>query len=141
MIRSYELAFRMQTAAPEVLDTSNEPKHVLDAYGIGNKTTDTFGRQCLLARRFAEAGVRYVQVSTANVWDQHGGLKKGHAKNAQAVDQPIAGLLGDLEQRGLLDDTLVVWGTEFGRTPIVQGSDGRDHNPQGFTMWLAGGRR
>ena len=101
--------------------------------------TDNYGRQCLLARRFAEAGVRYIQVSTPNVWDQHSDLVKGHTKNAAAVDRPIAGLLTDLKQRGLLEDTLVVWGGEFGRTPIVQGANGRDHNPQGFTMWLAGG--
>ena len=139
VIRSYELAFRMQRAAPPVLDTAEETAATRGLYGIGDKQTDTFGRQCLLARRFAEAGVRYIQVSTANVWDQHGNLKKGHAKNAKAVDKPIAGLLADLDQRGLLDDTLVVWASEFGRTPIVQGSDGRDHNPQGFTVWLAGG--
>ncbi|MDF1849959.1 MAG: DUF1501 domain-containing protein [Verrucomicrobiales bacterium] len=139
MIRSMEMAYRMQTSAPEVIDTSEEPEHIRDLYGIGNEKTDTFGRQCLLARKFAEAGVRYIQVSTPNVWDQHGNLKKGHEKNALAVDRPIAGLLGDLKQRGLLEDTLVVWGGEFGRTPIVQGSNGRDHNPQGFTMWAAGG--
>ena len=92
-----------------------------------------------MARRFAEAGVRYIQVSTPSVWDQHSNLKSGHERNARSVDKPIAGLLTDLKQRGLLDDTLVVWGGEFGRTPIVQGSNGRDHNPQGFTVWLAGG--
>jgi len=139
MIRSMELAYRMQSAAPPVIDTDDEPAHVRDLYGIGQKATDTYGRQCLLARRFAEAGVRYVQVNTPNVWDQHSNLVGGHTKNAKAVDQPIAGLLADLKQRGLLDDTLVVWGGEFGRTPIVQGSNGRDHNPQGYTMWVAGG--
>lgn len=139
MIRSMEMAYRMQTSAPDVIDTTREPEHIRELYGIGNEKTDTFGRQCLLARKFAEAGVRYIQVSTPNVWDQHGNLKKGHEKNALAVDRPIAGLLGDLKQRGLLEDTLVVWGGEFGRTPIVQGSNGRDHNPQGFTMWAAGG--
>jgi len=139
VIRSYELAFRMQGAAPDVMDLNDEPEHIRKLYGIGDDTTDTYGRQCLLARRFAEAGVRYIQVSTANVWDQHGNLQTGHTKNAKAVDKPIAGLLADLEQRGLLEDTLVVWGTEFGRTPIVQGKNGRDHNPQGFTMWMAGG--
>jgi hypothetical protein len=139
MIRSMELAFRMQTAAPPVIDIGNEPDSIRELYGIGEKATDTYGRQCLMARRFAEAGVRYIQVSTPNVWDQHGNLKAGHEKNAMAVDQPIAALLTDLKQRGLLDDTLVVWGGEFGRTPIVQGSNGRDHNPQGYTMWLAGG--
>jgi len=139
VIKSMELAFRMQSAAPPVIDMSQEPQHIRDLYGIGTKETDTYGRQCLLARRFAEAGVRYIQVSTPNVWDQHSNLQKGHEKNAKAVDQPIAALLTDLKQRGLLDDTLVVWGGEFGRTPIVQGANGRDHNPQGFTMWLAGG--
>ncbi len=139
MIASMELAYRMQSAAPPVIGIDDEPQRIRDLYGIGAEATDHFGRQCLLARRFAEAGVRYIQVSTPNVWDQHGGLAKGHARNALAVDRPIAGLLADLKQRGLLEDTLVVWGGEFGRTPIAQGSDGRDHNPQGFTMWLAGG--
>ncbi len=138
-IESFELAFRMQRAAPRVMDLSQEPKHTQDLYGIGVKATDNFGKQCLLARRFAEAGVRYIQVSTGNVWDQHGGLKEGHERNSLAVDVPIAGLLTDLKRRGLLEDTLVLWGGEFGRTPIVQGSNGRDHNPQGFTMWMAGG--
>jgi hypothetical protein len=138
MIASMELAYRMQSAAPAVIDLREEPGPIRELYGIGVPETDQFGRQCLLARRFAEAGVRYLQVSTPNVWDQHGGLVRGHTKNALAVDKPIAGLLTDLKQRGLLEDTLVVWGGEFGRTPIAQG-DGRDHNPQGFTMWLAGG--
>ncbi|MCC7420290.1 MAG: DUF1501 domain-containing protein [Planctomycetaceae bacterium] len=138
-IKSFELAFRMQETAPEVLDLSREPKSVLDLYGAGQKETDNFAKQCILARRMAEAGVRYVQVSTGNVWDQHGNLKDGHEKNCRAVDRPIAALLTDLKARGMLDDTLVVWGGEFGRTPIVQGSDGRDHNPQGFSMWMAGG--
>lgn len=139
MIQSMELAFRMQMEAPQVMDITGEPDSVKALYGIGSPVTDNFGRQCLLARRFAEAGVRYIQVSTANVWDQHSNLVKGHSANAAAVDRPIAGLLTDLKQRGLLEDTLVVWGGEFGRTPIVQGANGRDHNPQGFTMWLAGG--
>ena len=139
MIEAMELAFRMQSAAPPVIGIDDEPEHIRALYGIGTEATDNFGRQCLLARRFAEAGVRYLQVSTPNVWDQHGGLKGGHQKNSLAVDKPIAGLLTDLKQRGLLEDTLVVWGGEFGRTPIAQGSDGRDHNPQGFTMWMAGG--
>jgi len=139
MIRSMELAFRMQQEAPGVMDMSGEPQPIRDLYGIGQEATDNYGRQCLLARRFAEAGVRYIQVSTPNVWDQHSNLVQGHTKNAAAVDRPIAGLLADLKQRGLLEDTLVVWGGEFGRTPIVQGANGRDHNPQGFTMWLAGG--
>lgn len=139
MIQSMEMAFRMQASAPPVIDMEKEPEHIRELYGIGTEATDTFGRQCLLARRFAEVGVRYIQVSTPNVWDQHGNLKKGHEKNSLAVDKPIAGLLSDLKQRGLLEDTLVVWGGEFGRTPIVQGANGRDHNPQGFTMWMAGG--
>ena len=138
-IESFELAFRMQDAAPEVLDLSREPEYIQQQYGIGNGPTDNFGKQCLLARRFAEAGVRYIQVSTGNVWDQHGNLKSGHEKNTKEVDQPIAALLKDLKARGMLEDTLVVWGGEFGRTPIAQGSNGRDHNPQGFTMWMAGG--
>ena len=139
MIQSMELAFRMQREAPRVMDVEDEPEHIKALYGIGESVTDNYGRQCLLARRFAEAGVRYIQVSTGNVWDQHSGLVAGHTKNAAAVDRPIAGLLADLKQRGMLEDTLVVWGGEFGRTPIVQGANGRDHNPQGFTMWLAGG--
>jgi hypothetical protein len=142
-INSFELAFRMQTAMPEIQDISKESPATLKLYGIDNKITENFGRQCLMARRFAESGVRFVQVthSDSNVqWDQHGDLRKGHAKNALEVDQPISGLLIDLKARGLLDDTLVVWGGEFGRTPTAQGGDdGRDHNPEGFTMWLAGG--
>lgn len=138
-IESYELAFRMQRTAPEILRIEDEPEHVQSMYGIGEKETENFGRQCLLARRMAEAGVRFIQVSSGNVWDQHGGLRAGHAKNALATDKPIAGLIRDLKQRGMLDDTLIVWGGEFGRTPIVQGNDGRDHNPHGFTMMMAGG--
>jgi hypothetical protein len=138
-IESFELAYRMQREAPQVMDLAGETAETKKLYGIGQKETDNFGKQCLLARRFAEAGVRYIQVSTGNVWDQHGNLKSGHEKNCRAVDQPISGLLTDLKSRGLLEDTLVVWGGEFGRTPIVQGSNGRDHNPQGFTMWMAGG--
>ncbi|QDT34372.1 DUF1501 domain-containing protein [Thalassoglobus polymorphus] len=139
MIEAYDLASRMQRSAPEVLDLSKESPETQDLYGIGTKETDNFGRQCLLGRRLLEAGVRFVELSTGNVWDQHGGLKAGHERNALATDQPIAGLLTDLESRGLLDDTLVVWTGEFGRTPTVQGSNGRDHNPQGFCSWLAGG--
>ena len=138
-IESFELAFRMQQAAPEVLDVDAEPEHIQKLYGLDRKETSNFGRQCLLARRLAEAGVRYIQVSTGNVWDQHSNLKTGHERNCLEVDRPIAGLLADLKQRGLLDDTLVVWSGEFGRTPIVQGANGRDHNPQGFCAWMAGG--
>jgi hypothetical protein len=141
-IDSFELAFRMQTAIPEVEDLSGESAATQALYGLDDKVTANFGRQCLMARRFVERGVRFVQVthSDSNVqWDQHGDLKNGHEKNAREVDKPIAGLLADLKARGLLDDTLVLWGGEFGRTPTVQGSNGRDHNPDGFTMWLAGG--
>lgn len=138
-IDSFELAFRMQTAAPAVTDLSKESKETLDLYGVGTEPTDDFGRQCLLARKFAEAGVRFVQVSHSYKWDQHGNLRKDHAKNAAEVDKPIAGLLTDLDRRGLLKDTLVWWGGEFGRTPTAQGGDGRDHNPHAFSMWLAGG--
>jgi len=139
VIESYELAYRMQAAVPKLTDLRGESKATLALYGIGEKPTDDFGRQCLMARRFAEAGVRYIQVSHSFKWDQHGNLRKGHEQNAKEVDKPIAGLLTDLAQRDLLKDTLVLWGGEFGRTPVVQGKDGRDHNPQGFTMWLAGG--
>jgi hypothetical protein len=139
VIESYELAFRMQSAVPKLTDLSGESRATRALYGIDEKPTDDFGRQCLLARRFAEAGVRFIQVSHSFKWDQHGNLKKGHENNAREVDRPIAGLLSDLKARGLLEDTLVLWGGEFGRTPVVQGKDGRDHNPQGFTMWLAGG--
>jgi hypothetical protein len=141
-IGTFELAFRMQTEMPAVEDLSGESQATRRLYGLDDPVTANFGRQCLLARRFAERGVRFVQVthSDANVqWDQHSDLRKGHEKNAREVDVPIAGLLTDLKGRGLLDDTLVWWGGEFGRTPTVQGSDGRDHNPEGFTMWLAGG--
>jgi hypothetical protein len=144
VINSFELAWRMQGSAPEVLDLSRESKHTQDLYGIGQKDTDNFGRQCLLARRMCEAGVRFVQVtygdSSANpAWDQHSNLPK-HAEHARAVDKPIAGLLADLKARGLLEDTLVWWGGEFGRTPYAEkNGTGRDHNAGGFTVWLAGG--
>jgi hypothetical protein len=138
-INSFELAFRMQMAAPELMDISGETEATLKLYGIGEEPTDNFGRQCLLARRFAERGVRFIQCTHSYKWDQHGDLKNGHGKNAMEVDRPIAGLLKDLKARGLLDDTLVWWGGEFGRTPTAQGNDGRDHNPHAFSMWLAGG--
>ncbi len=138
-INSFELAFRMQTEAPDLMDISKETKATRDLYGIGDEHTDNFGRQCLLARRFSEKGVRFVQVSHSYKWDQHGNLRADHQKNASEVDKPIAGLLKDLKSRGLLEETLVVWGGEFGRTPTAQGGDGRDHNPHGFTMWMAGG--
>jgi hypothetical protein len=143
-LASFELAFRMQTSIPAVEDLSRESDKTKTLYGLDDPVTAPFGRQCLLARRFAEAGVRFVQVTHSDgmvQWDQHGNLKKGHEKNAREVDKPIAGLLTDLKARGLLKDTLVLWGGEFGRTPTVEGggNDGRDHNPEGFTVWLAGG--
>jgi hypothetical protein len=138
-IQSFEMAFRMQTEAPEVLDITREPKSTRELYGLDDPATAYFGTQCLLARRLSESGVRFVQCSTGFKWDQHGGLVKGHSENARATDKPVAGLLRDLKQRGLLDETLVLWGGEFGRTPTREGGDGRDHNPHGYTMWLAGG--
>jgi hypothetical protein len=138
-IASFELAFRMQRSAPELFDLTKETKATLDDYGVGTEPTDNFARQCVLARRLSEAGVRFVQISHSYKWDQHGNLKADHAKNALEVDKPIAALLGDLDRRGLLKDTLVWWGGEFGRTPTAQGGDGRDHNPHAFTMWFAGG--
>jgi hypothetical protein len=139
-IDAFELAFRMQAEAPRVMDLGREPAKVRDAYGIGDGLpTDNFGRQCLTARRLAEAGVRFVQCSHSYKWDQHDNLRRDHEKNAREVDRPIAALLADLKQRGLLEDTLVWWGGEFGRTPTAQGGDGRDHNPHAFSMWLAGG--
>ena len=138
-IESFELGFRMQADAPEAMDISDESKETRELYGIDEGPTDNFGRMCLLARRFSERGVRFIQASHSYKWDQHGNLKDGHEKNAKEVDKPIAGLLHDLRQRGLLDDTLVYWGSEFGRTPVAQGKNGRDHNPYGFTVWLAGG--
>jgi hypothetical protein len=138
VIQSFELAFRMQSELPKVLDLSKETASTQAAYGVDQGPTDNFGRQCLLARRLAESGVRFIELSHAN-WDQHGGLKKRLAANCQAVDQPIAALLDDLKQRDMLKDTLVVWGGEFGRTPHVKKADGRDHNSTGFTFWMAGG--
>jgi hypothetical protein len=141
-LESFELAFRMQTALPELQNLSGETEATQRLYGIDDPITEDFGRQCLMARRFLEAGVRFVQVTHSDSevqWDQHSDLYRGHTKNAAEVDQPISGLLTDLKQRGLLDDTLVIWGGEFGRTPTAQGTNGRDHNPHGFTMWMAGG--
>lgn len=133
----FELAFRMQREAIERFRIDDETEETLALYGINGGPTDAFGRQCLLARRLSEAGVRFVQVSHA-YWDQHAELKEKHAELAGQVDRPIAGLLSDLARRGLLDDTLVLWGGEFGRTPTGQGDNGRDHNPHAFTWWLAG---
>lgn len=144
VIDSFELAWRMQHHAPDVLDLSREPVHIQKAYGIGAKGTDNFGRQCLVARRLAEAGVRYIQVNYGDNsnnprWDQHSNLPK-HEEHAYNTDKPVAALLADLKQRGLFEDTLVWWGGEFGRTPYAQDNGtGRDHNPDGFTILLAGG--
>lgn len=137
-IESFELAFRMQTEAPEILDLQGETAATKRLYGLEDASTASFARQCLLARRFSERGVRFVQV-THGYWDQHDNLTKDHGRLAAEVDRPIAGLLKDLKSRGLLDDTLVIWGGEFGRTPTLQGGDGRDHHPHAFTMWMAGG--
>jgi hypothetical protein len=144
LINSYELAWRMQSNAPDILDLSGETQETLRLYGVNEPATDKFGRQCLMARRLCEAGVRFIQVNhgdnSANpVWDQHSNMP-AHMTHARAVDRPIAALLADLKRRGLLEDTLVWWGGEFGRTPYSQGNGtGRDHNPGGFTVWLAGG--
>lgn len=141
-IASFELAFRMQREAPEAFDISRESESTHKLYGTDQPATELFGRQCLLARRLVERGVRFVQLFDApqnNAWDQHSGLKENLPKRCQAVDQPIAALLTDLKFRGLLDDTLVLWGGEFGRTPTAEGTNGREHHPFGFTMWLAGG--
>lgn len=132
-IDAYELAFRMQTAAPELIDTSKESKKTLESYGSGD-----FAKNCLLARRLVERGVRFVNIFHGG-WDAHGGLSGNITNNAKAVDQPLAALLKDLKQRGMLDSTMVVWGTEFGRTPLAQGNDGRDHHPFAYSMWMAGG--
>lgn len=143
-IANYELAFRMQTAIPELADLSGESEQTSRMYGLDHpfEHTRTYAAQCLLARRLVERGVRFIELTCPRVkgdrWDQHSNLKQGHENNARAVDQPIAALLRDLKQRGLFDETLVVWAGEFGRTPFAQGRNGRDHNPFGFTIWLAG---
>jgi hypothetical protein len=139
-IASYELAFRMQATAPEAVDLTQESKGTQELYGIGEKETNTFGRNCLLARRLVERGVRFVQLyhGTGSKWDAHAGIEGNHTKNCLQSDKPVAGLLKDLKRRGLLDSTLVVWGGEFGRTPMSEKGDGRDHNVTGFTMWMAG---
>lgn len=139
-INSFELAFRLQATAPQLQDISTESAATQAMYGLDNPATRNFGRQCLMARRFVEQGVRFVQCTHSYKWDQHGNLRNDLARNALEVDQPIAALLADLKSHGLLERTLVLWGGEFGRTPVVQGGDdGRDHNPQGYSMWLAGG--
>jgi hypothetical protein len=138
LMASHELAYRMQGELPPVIDLARESAATKTLYGIGERSTDDFGRQCLMARRLLEAGVRFVEVCHGG-WDQHRNLKDDHAKHALAVDKPIAGLLADLQAKGLLKDTLVIWAGEFGRTPYAQGGDGRDHNHLGFTTWFAGG--
>ena len=141
-IAAFEMSFQMQIEAPHVMDLNQESDVVRAQYGVGEEPTDEYGRQCLLARRMIEAGVRFVQVNYSyprNYWDAHGDLRNNHTTNAKRVDKPIAGLLKDLKQRGLLDETLVIFGTEFGRTPAAQGTDGRDHHPHAFSTWMAGG--
>ena len=144
-IANYELAARMQTAVPDLMDVASETKETIQAYGLEDdfRNTQTFGRCCLIARRLVERGVRFIELTcpggSGDRWDQHGGLVDGHTKNAKSVDKPIAALLADLKQRGLFESTLVVWSGEFGRTPFAQGTNGRDHNPYGFSIWMAGG--
>jgi len=144
-IANSELAFRMQAAVPELMDLAGESRATLELYGMNDPypPTQIYARECLLARRLVERGVRFIELLCPSVgadrWDQHSDLKRGHERNAHAVDQPIAGLLRDLKARGLLDSTLVLWAGEFGRTPMAQGADGRDHNPYGFSIWMAGG--
>src|SRR5215475_2474991 len=140
-IRSYELAFHMQAEAPQIVDLSHESEATKELYGLDRDETAPFGRNCLLARRLVEHGVRFVQLysGTGSKWDAHAKIEQNHSELCRAVDKPIAGLLKDLKSRGLLDSTLVIWGGEFGRTPMSEKGDGRDHNPTGFTMWMAGG--
>jgi hypothetical protein len=140
-IRNYELAFRMQAEAPAAVDLAEETEETKSLYGLDEKPTAAFGRTCLLARRLVERGVRFVQLyhGAGNKWDAHSGIEKNHAELCKQMDKPVAGLLADLRRRGLLDTTLVVWGGEFGRTPMSEQGNGRDHNPTGFTMWMAGG--
>jgi hypothetical protein len=140
-IRSYELAFRMQAEAPEAIDLARETAETRRLYGLNDPATASYGRLCLLARRLVERGVRFVQLysGAGSRWDAHTEIEANHTKNCRSMDAPVAGLLKDLKQRGLLDQTLVVWGGEFGRTPMSEKGNGRDHNPYGFTMWMAGG--
>jgi hypothetical protein len=140
-IRAYELAFRMQAEAPEAVDLSKETDETFELYGMKDKATEPYGRMCLLARRFVERGVRFIQLysGAGSKWDAHSGIEKNHSELCRQTDKPIAGLLRDLKRRGMLDETLIVWGGEFGRTPMSEKGDGRDHNPWGFTMWMAGG--
>lgn len=140
-LTSYELAFRMQAEAPEAVDLASETEATKKLYGLDSKETEAMGKLCLLSRRLVERGVRFVQIyhGAGSKWDSHSGLEKNHAALCHSMDLPVAGLLRDLKARGMLDDTLVVWGGEFGRTPMSEKGDGRDHNPTGFTMWFAGG--
>jgi hypothetical protein len=146
-LESFELAYRMQIEAPEAFDVTRESRETQKLYGIDDKATEIYGKQCLMARRLIERGVRFVQVyhtqtaarASCQLWDQHGNLRTELTNNCRATDTPIAGLLTDLKSRGLLNDTLVIWGGEFGRTPTAEGTDGREHHPFGFTMWMAGG--
>jgi hypothetical protein len=138
-IQAFELAFRMQTEAPEAFEVEKETEATKRLYGLDDPVTRDFAWQCILARRLAERGVRFIQCTHSYKWDQHGELFKKHTENAREVDKPIAGLIRDLKARGLLEDTLVIWAGEFGRTPVSQGNDGRDHNPYGYTIWMAGG--
>ena len=140
-INAYELAFRMQAEAPDAVDLTHETEETRRLYGIDERETAAFGRNCLLARRLVERGVRFVQLyhGAGSKWDAHANIERNHGDNCRSSDKPIAGLLKDLKRRGLLEDTLVIWGGEFGRTPMSEKGDGRDHNPYGFTMWLAGG--
>jgi hypothetical protein len=143
-VKAYDLAFKMQTEAPEVLDIHNEPQETLDLYGVGKEPTHDYGRRCLLARRLVEKGVRFVCVVSGGgpgnlQWDAHDDIEENHLRMAAQTDQPVAALLKDLKRRGMLDSTLVLWGGEFGRSPEAQGGKGRDHHNLGFTMWLAGG--
>ena len=145
-MKTYELAYRMQSQAPEAVDLSQESQTTLDMYGIDRQPTDEYGRNCLIARRLVERGVRFIQLYSGGghleeTWDAHESIEKNHGRHGAEVDQPIAALLEDLEERGLLDETLVVWGGEFGRMPFSEGRDapGRNHNPYGFSMWMAGG--
>ena len=138
-IESYELAYRMQTEAKEAVDLAAEPEHIKKSYGLDHEVTRPYGEKCLLARRLVERGVRFVQVYCDDEWDSHNQLKVNHSKRMLETDQPVAALLADLKQRGLLDETLVIWGGEFGRMPVSEKGDGRDHNPHGFLVWMAGG--
>jgi hypothetical protein len=139
-VNAYELAYRMQTAAPEIVDISGETKETLELYGIGSKDTDEFGTRCLLARRMSERGVRFIQLYSGDTggWDAHRNVAQNHGLYCRRTDKPVAGLLKDLKRRGLLQDTLVIWGGEFGRMPMSEQGVGRDHNPWGYSVWFAG---